>query len=100
MSMRFITTVTGTISGSCSGLRSSLVGVAVGLQDAIVGDLETVPAIGFLLSDLFSDREWVHFSDKSLLHTHARGGQVEPLLDSNANLDYVKPYSLAFELLA
>jgi hypothetical protein len=41
-----------------------------------------------------------HFSDKSPLRTHAGGGQVEPVLGGKANLDYVKPHSFAFELLA
>jgi hypothetical protein len=41
-----------------------------------------------------------HFSEKSPLRTHARGGQVELVLGGKANLDYVKPHSFAFELLA
>jgi hypothetical protein len=41
-----------------------------------------------------------HFSDQSPLRTHARGGQVEMVLGANANLDYVKQSSFAFELLA
>jgi hypothetical protein len=30
----------------------------------------------------------------------AEGGQVESVLGGKANLDYVKPHSFAFELLA
>jgi hypothetical protein len=41
-----------------------------------------------------------HFSEKSPLRTHARGGQVEMVLGDNAKLDYVKQSSFAFELLA
>jgi hypothetical protein len=37
-----------------------------------------------------------HLSEKPPLRTHARGGQVEPVLGGKANLDYVKPHSFAF----
>ncbi len=32
-------------------------------------------------------------------HTHAGGGQLEPVLGGKANLDYIKPHSFTFELL-
>ena len=36
---------------------------------------------------------------KMPVRTHAEVGQVEPVLDGKANLDYIKPHSFTFELL-